>query len=267
MSIAPQFIGKTISFDEKIFVMVKANNGNTSCISLQNVNSNLFLRHRNGKLIETDSEDNSDFFPDDSSFIPEIRENGIALRCSNVGLEKFYICKIEINNYVINKDLIEFIFKPLKIDGDYSGIILGHFININNYHYLIVPANNHESKHISLLNSENGMFLRHCNGKVLEDACNVHLDHMNVETYNNDSSFYPEASPEGIILHCVNEGLNDIAIVESDTGLILGKSTHATSFPMIGKGDIMEMLKIIIVNTGRIKSLLETKKSFFKFFH
>ena len=51
-------IGTQVQLDDALYTVVAANNGNTACISLRNKASGLFLRHKNGKLLDTDPNDN-----------------------------------------------------------------------------------------------------------------------------------------------------------------------------------------------------------------
>lgn len=107
------YVGKGVQMDDILYIVVKANNGDDACISLRNPDNGLFLRHKNGKIMESDSEDNAKFFPNDSSFVPVESGYGFILHCSNTGLERSFICRLEKNIYIISRDFVEYVFKPV----------------------------------------------------------------------------------------------------------------------------------------------------------
>lgn len=67
--------------------------------------------------------------------------------------------------------------------------IINNYIKFENKLYKIVPPNNNINGCCSLLNIENGMFLRHYKGDVIYS-----LPEINQNCFPNDSSFFPETS-------------------------------------------------------------------------
>ena len=274
MSIAAQYIGKIINLDGKAYAVVKANNNDANCLSLRSEGTGLFLRHKMGRLVETDASDNANFFPTDSSFIPEERNDGFVLRCSNKGMEESYICKIDIDTYIVNPDLVEYTFKavaapaaPVAPVGMAPAIISGveaagngfwgRSLNLNGRTYVTVPANDDDAGHLSLLNTANGLYARHFRGKLVESG-----PEMNAQFFALDSSFKPEAKDKGFILRCVNQGMEANAIVKGEdekAEAVIGDVAAALVFPTGGAGFPWELFKIIAANTARMASMLENQ--------
>ncbi len=271
MQTAMQLIGKKVQLDGKMYHVVKANNGEDVCLSLQNASSALFLRHKDGRLVETDENDNATFFATDSSFVPEERGDGFVLRCSNPGMEESYICKLDVDTYIVSEDLVEFIFFAMPSSMDESDEIhsstidtlsketeinYGSKLVLNGVAYLLVPANDGNVAHISLLNPSNGRFARHYDGKIIESFPD------GAELFPADSSFNPEIDKGYISLCCVNTGMENLAITynEKDTGFVIGEKSEAFAFQKIGCDSPWEALKEIIANLGRIAEILAEKK-------
>ena len=272
MSIAAQTIGKNVKLDGKTYGLVGANNKNVNCVSLRSVATGLFLRHKMGRLVETDPNDNPNAFPADSSFIPEARGDGFVLRCSNKGMEDNYICKIDIDTYIVNPDLVEYMFKALpapaaplesmpsafnpgvKTAGE---AFWGRSLNLNGRTYLTVPANDDDAGHLSLLNMANGLYARHFRGKLVESG-----PEMNAQFFALDSSFKPEAKDKGFILRCVNQDMEANAIVKGEgeqAEALIGDVASAIVFPTEGAGWPWELLKMLAANTARVASMLENQ--------
>ena len=270
MSIVAQCIGKIINLDGKAYRLVKANNNDANCLSLRSEGTGLFLRHKMGRLVETDASDNADFFPADSSFIPEERSDGFVLRCANKGMEDSYICKIDIDTYIVNPDLVEYMFKALpapaaplesmpsafnpgvKAAGE---AFWGRSLNLNGRTYVTVPANDDDAGHLSLLNMANGLYARHFDNKIVESGPD-----MNPQFFAADSSFKPEAKDKGIILRCVNQGMETRAIVKGEdekAEALIGDVASALVFPTGGAGWPWELLKTLAANTARMAFLME----------
>ncbi len=271
MATQNQYIGQKTKMDGKTFVIVEANNGDANCISLQNYNTRLFLRHKEGRIIETDEKDNPAFFASDSSFIAEERGDGFVLRCSNQGMEYNYICKLDIDTYIISEDLVEYIFfavatsmRDMKMDFDpMNGNIkqeiqslYGCHLVMNDASYLIVPANDEQVGHISLINTSNGFYVRHFKGKIIENT------YEDSEIFLMDSSFNPVFIGDGLNLHCVNNGLENLSIAynEDHSELIIHNTKETFSISKTAYAWPWEILKKIISQTNRLASLLEKNK-------
>ena len=210
MNIVPSLIGKILVINDQLYSIIPANNNNQKCISIQNITNGLFLRHKNGKIIESPISDNLNSFPQDSSFIPEPRGEVFSLHCSNEGMEDNYICKNNINTLIVNPDLVEYLFRPTEniIEG-FTDLIrpkdcffIGKYLSCDNTDYLTVPGNDGNKDHISLINPSNGLYLRHVNGKIIESSSD-----LNSNFFNLDSSFQPQRKEFGIVLQCVNRSM------------------------------------------------------------
>lgn len=269
MSVATRYIGKTVKLDGKDYVIVKANNHDENFVSLRSVITGLFLRHKMGRVVETDADDNQAVFPADSSFFPEEREKGIVLHCSNPGMEDNYICKIDIDTFIVNTDLTEYVFQVtdapvpsverelgLSSTENVSGNgFLGLNLSIDSRTYMIVPANDGDSAHISLLNMKNGLYARHFDSKIVESNSD-----MNADFFPADSSFKPETRENGLILRCVNKGMENLAIVKgkgAPVTTLIGDVGSAQVFHAAGMGGMWEILKTMAANVARMTTLLE----------
>lgn len=98
-----------LKFDDKIYRILPANNGDKSACSLQNVNNGNFLRHQCGIVKESQNDGCAIFF-EDSSFIPEpsfVDKNLVSFRSCN------------INNYYITKTLFYPGYRIQKFNADF----------------------------------------------------------------------------------------------------------------------------------------------------
>ena len=111
---ADSVIGSSVQLDDVVYSVEAANNGNRECISLCNQETGFFLRHKGGKLLDTDAKDNPNSFLDDSSWIPVACGDGYILHCSNAGMEDKFICKVGINDFIINSDLVEYVIRKVN---------------------------------------------------------------------------------------------------------------------------------------------------------
>ncbi|MBD5642225.1 MAG: LicD family protein, partial [Desulfovibrio sp.] len=84
-----------ILVDTIIYKIIPSTLNNSNYISLQNISNNLYLRHKNGYLIESQM-DESKVFKYDSSFYPTYYGNYITLSCSNPGMNKYKIAKARL---------------------------------------------------------------------------------------------------------------------------------------------------------------------------
>lgn len=216
MSLVENLIGKTIQLDGTYFDIVEPNNGNEACISLSDPKTKLFLRHKNGRIQETGPDDNPDYFPNDSSFVPEEWESdGFVLHCSNPGLENQYICKIDEGSFIVNPDLEKFVFNITSATNDNASTIIvqsnpniGKYFELNGSRYDMVDANNGDPECISLCNPKTKLFLRHKNNTIFETGPDDNPDYFPM-----DSSFVPEESQnDALILHCSNPGMEHLYI-------------------------------------------------------
>ena len=276
MSIAAQTIGKNVKLDGKTYGLVGANNKNVNCVSLRSVATGLFLRHKMGRLVETDPNDNPNAFPADSSFIPEARGDGFVLRCSNKGMEDNYICKIDTDTFIVNPDLVEYLFKaipaptasatpvskaPAPIPGNMgagSGF-LGRSLNLHGIKYLTVPANDDDPGHVSLLNVANGLYARHFRNNIVESG-----PEMNPQFFALDSSFKPEARGNGLILRCVNQGMETRAIVMGEgenPQAVIGKAESAQVFTSGSAAWPWSAVKILVANAAQTEKLFAAEQA------
>lgn len=280
-----KILGKIVRMDDAVYEITAANNGIANCCSLRNINSGLFLRHKNGKLLDTDANDNAEFFKADSSFVPEEREGGFVLHCSNAGMEKNFICKIDTNTFVINPDFIEFVYRPESSPATAPAPVealaplenttqapafspayyprengfLGIQCMLHGVKYLTVPGNDDVDGHISLLNPLNGRYARHFDGKIVETG-----RERNTKFFPEDSSFLPEARNEGMVLRCVNQGMEDLAIVAEEAETMVykvGTLPLAFVFPMVQGTFPWNAMKPLFENIAKIVSLLESRSS------
>ncbi len=264
---AQQYIGQKVQLDGKTYNIIKANNSDENCISLQNTASMLYLRHKDGRLIESDKNDNETFFASDSSFFPEERGDGFVLRCSNQGMEDNYICKLDIDTYIISEDLVEYVFFTMPFmhetrraygafenTANYNNKTLyGNDLILNGICYLTVPSNDGHKDHISLLNTSNGLYARHFNGKIVESIPE------DTGIFTIDSSFNPSINGDKLVLYCVNSNMENMSISfsESGTDLIIGNNPAEFEFQATSHAWPWGALKMIISNMHRIISLLE----------
>ena len=86
-----EMLCRKIQIDDKLYDIVKGNNGEVDCVSFFNSETQLFLRHKAGKICENDSTVNPDYFRMDSSFIFEEFDGRFLVHCSNPGMENQYI--------------------------------------------------------------------------------------------------------------------------------------------------------------------------------
>ncbi len=111
---ASDLIGDKVKIDGIIYTLVTPNNKETKCLSIKNQSNNLFLRHINGKMLETDKQVNPMSFAMDSSFVPEATSDGFVLHCSNKNMENEYICRVDIHSYIVHSKHAKFLFRPIK---------------------------------------------------------------------------------------------------------------------------------------------------------
>ena len=251
-------IGKIVSLDERKYLIVKPNNKNEHCISLQNVSTGFYLQHQDGRVVESNGNSNSTDFEDKSSFIPESRGDGFVLRCSNKGFEESYICKLDIDTYIVSEDLVEYVFyaftqstgrnaEPI-VDNfdDYRSNeeLFGCMIHINDIDYLVVPANDDNSEHISLLNIYNGFYVLSEDNKLTEKP--EKLD----DEFKNNSSFIAEFHNKNIKLHCIDK--NSSVVCGENNNFIIGERANAFSFSQKHLYEKWKNIKDIISSFGRI---------------
>lgn len=263
MTLAPSLIGKTIHFEGRVLAVCRANNNEEKCVSLQDTSNALFLRHKDGKIVETSKDVNPEFFPDDSSFVPEERSDGFILRCSNKGMEEHYVCKIDTDTFIVNRYLEEYIFRSTSdgFVGSSCGVCIGRCLNANGVQYLLVPANDGNPFHVSLLNATNGLYARHFSGKLIESG-----PEKNAKAFPYDSSFRLEPQSDGMIVCCVNQGMENTAVARgANKELIIEELSKAYVFPITGALGAMELLKAAVSNTGRLCAMLNRKKKFWIF--
>lgn len=96
--------------------------------------------------------------------------------------------------------------------------ILKKRIVIKNQKYEIVSANNKNKNCISLKNCITGLFLRHYQMEVFDSDSD-----LNPNSFEDDSSFYPEKREKFIILNCSNINLNKYYIGILDDKLIISE--------------------------------------------
>ncbi len=253
-------IGKIVKLDEKQYLIIKPNNKKEHCISLQNVSTGFCLQHQNGRLFEVNKNNNSKNFIAESSFIPETRGDGFVLRCANQGFEESYICKLDIDTYIVSEDLVEFVFYALPY-GNYerdthcfSGSdanhcdehIYGCMLCLNDINYLAVPANDGKKDHISLLNMSNGCYVLVFNEKITEKQIEQENE-FNLAC----SSFIPELNNNKIILNCAENEKLYVSYNEKKDEFSVGKREQAFSFPKACSDTQWENIKEIISNFGR----------------
>lgn len=263
-----KFLGMEVQLDDKKYALVAANNGNAGCLSLRNVESGLFLRHKNGKLLDTDANDNPKFFPADSSFVSVESGEGFLLHCSNAGMEDKYICKIDLNTFIINGDLVEYVFRPVKMMSSpmsaasvpqmqtdaYGSSFLGLGVKINGVEFLTVPANDGQEGHVSLLNALTGQYARHFKGMIMESGREV-----NAEFFPQDSSFLPESRDDGFVLRCVNKGMENVGIASGKSGndpMRVDGMNKAHVFPAVRDSLPWNAVKAFLENSARLVTLL-----------
>lgn len=87
---------------------------NCDCYSLFNCETKKYLRHYNGKLIESEKEPNQVFSFDSSFIIYSVNNKKIALRCSNLNLTNFFIANAGDRICKINY------FEKIKFINDFS---------------------------------------------------------------------------------------------------------------------------------------------------
>ena len=139
-------IGKSVEINNTSYLIVNPNNFINGCISLYNIDTGLYARHYNSKLIESDSTINSDSFQDDSSFYYEFDGNDIFLRCSNPKLSTKYISKNNCSELVIDNENKKNKFK-IKKDKEFDdGSILYSDI-YNKLTYFVNKLNELKSKY------------------------------------------------------------------------------------------------------------------------
>jgi len=269
-----EMIGKVIKLDEKKFLIEKSENENQTSIVLQNILTGLYLQHQGGKIVEAKKNSNYKDFISHSSFIPETRGDGFVLRCANHDLEEYYICKLDIDTYIVSEDLVEFVFYTLPLSENNSNEcqiiqskkiedcnneakmssliskennhettddvaiyniceecccneeIFGCTLCINGMNYIIVPANDENVEHVSLLNMSNGCYALAYDDKIVDRETDMS------RWFNHNSSFIAESSDENMRLHRVNKKKNNSYIIYSKINeeFTIGKESQAFVF-------------------------------------
>ncbi len=118
-----------IRINEGIYISCPSNNGQLGCCSLKLVNTNLFLRHKDGKILTSRKESNT-IFDDDSSFICFTNSNYVVIFCSNTNLQGYYISKDTLSDACIaNNGKYEF-FEIVATHSSVNKLIKNESINI-----------------------------------------------------------------------------------------------------------------------------------------
>lgn len=153
-------IGKTVSLDEKIFLIEKSDSENQSCIALRNISTGLYLQIQDGKVVETKQSNNALDCTSQSRFIPEPRGDGFVLRCASTGFEEYYICKLDIDTYIVSEDLVEYVFYVQPESEKTSEYNMSQSENFENYNDIdkselsISEKNNHETSDNDLISHD-----------------------------------------------------------------------------------------------------------------
>lgn len=81
---------KFIIINDEKYCIVDSNLGDGKSVSLLNINTNKYLRHSNGLVVESNIE-NSDLYNFDSSFKMRSEKEGCSFSCTNPGFNEFFI--------------------------------------------------------------------------------------------------------------------------------------------------------------------------------
>lgn len=179
--------GKYIKIKDSIYKIVKSNNGYNNTYSFLNIKNNKYIRHIQGKVVETDENINGKYFKDDSSFYIEnsfISRDKICLRCFNI--QNSYIVKdIYFDEYFIapfNSDFIasDSSFEVLNSDFSQSKT---EEVQSENKDYTVDIYNN--------INQTGGKVMPLISEKYKKMYTILHNDNLN---YGNSHHLSPEIS-------------------------------------------------------------------------
>lgn len=196
-------IGSVIEINQIIYRIIPGNDLSLNSISLFNPENSTYLRHRFGVLFPSSKPDQDTKDPNfnaDSSFIPELKLNGIILKCSNPGFNDLAVS--EQDGKLIISQTSPLIFSPRSLPRT------DDTLELSNQIYRICPANNGKPEAFSFRLENSTAFLRHSFGR-LTTADKPDPDTGDINLFNNDSSFILCPAPEGFRLRCTNKGLED----------------------------------------------------------
>lgn len=207
-------IGCVISINNINYLITKSNALLENAISLYNKADNTYLRHRFG-VLRSDPlpSDHDQYFAYDSSFIPELKTNGIILKCSNPGFNGQVISLTDGRYLISSADPA--VFHPFAMPQ------FGDTVEFVNRKFLLSQANNGNQEAFSIKSLLPGQgFLRHRFGRVYIEMPDAKDDSF----FNDDSSFalIPSLSGE-FHIKCTNRGFDDHYVVVDNNGDLLIK--------------------------------------------
>ncbi len=107
--------------------------------------------------------------------------------------------------------------------------ITGCLTTVGGRTFVVVPGNNLSEDGVSLNDPLNGLFLRHCQGRLREDP----LPQTPDELFAFDSSFIPVPVSRGILLRCSNPGFQSLYLAKADLSLMIGPRSLALELPLL----------------------------------
>ena len=260
MGFSTSLLNESIAFDSTLYTIVPANNNREEGVSFLNPATGKFVRHYEGKIIESEASMNSVAFPNDSTFITEDAGTGFRFYCSNPTMRDAYICKVDTDSFVVASEMSEHVFSIMGEDAEATALpsvegLVGRTLRLGEQRYLIVPGNSDVPGHVSFLNPHSTKYLRHLDGELLETAGNV-----GPKVFARDSSFRPVAEQGKIVFHCVNKGMENLVIVQVEEGkCIVGGVDKAVALeigaPCDASSFFVSMLKVQATLAARVEAL------------
>ena len=228
---APRLVNATLALNDTNYTIRHANHDDVRAVSFFNPSTQHYLRHYAGLLIETDPSVNPEFFPQDSSFVPERGEGGYVFRCINPGMEDYHICQGKNDprhtSGLVVSDRLEpcrFAIAENALPGD-AVVLLGR-------EYLLTAANNQDTEAVSLRDPLSGRCLRHMEGRVRLSTAS-----LNAEFFAADSSFKMEHGEGCFYLRCCNAGMDRYYVALDDDGQLI-VSRERKPYPVVLKSDL-----------------------------
>ena len=204
------------------YFITKSNASLENAISLRNNTDNTYLRHRFGVLRSDPLPSGYDqYFDYDSSFVPELKQNGIVLKCTNPGFDG-QVVSFADGRYIISSDRPA-VFYPFAMPQ------IGDTVEFVNRKFLLCQANNGKPEAFSIRSLLSGQgFLRHRFGRVYTEMPDSEEDSF----FNDDSSFILVPSLFGKFhLKCTNIGLTGHYVVTDNVGNFLIKPQSEIVIP------------------------------------
>lgn len=205
-------IGSAVEINQIFYRIIPGNDHSEYSISLINPENGTYLRHRFGVLFAStkpDLDTKDPNFNADSSFIPELKLNGIILKCSNPGLDKLAVS--EKDGKLIINQTNPLILSPRSLPRT------GDLIELSKQVFRICPANNGQPEAFSLRLENSRSFLRHSYGRLTTTG-KPDPDTVDMNVFNNDSSFILCPASDGFRLRCTNPGLENHFVALSPSG-------------------------------------------------